>query len=141
MNPPRPAYEYVCTACDAPIKNWQEMEEYQHTDCGGLVRFRAEIERDKYKADRDIAVGEVARIQASPTFSQDQRCQIIEMCHDLVNRALLNEKYCAENDLPNYSTSHRLQNDALRALLTERDRLADRVWQLEKAVQLARGGK
>jgi hypothetical protein len=42
--PVRPAEEYVCTSCLSTIRNWREMEEYQHDGCGGVVRLRAEID-------------------------------------------------------------------------------------------------
>jgi hypothetical protein len=49
--PERPAVEYVCTACGATMKTWQEFPEYQHDGCGGLVRLRLEIELDDLRAE------------------------------------------------------------------------------------------
>ena len=46
VKPDHAASHYQCTKCLAKIVRWQDMEEYQHHGCGGLVRLIALNERD-----------------------------------------------------------------------------------------------
>jgi hypothetical protein len=102
-----------------------------------IDELKAEL--SQVRASLQHVVSDMTRVQASAKFTQDQRLAIIELCHELTNRRMMNEQYLRDNDLPSYTTSHAAQEAALRTLLDERDRLADRVWQLEKALQLVNG--
>ena len=50
IKPDQPATQYQCVACNATMRTWRDFPEYQHVDCGGLVRLRALIERDALRS-------------------------------------------------------------------------------------------
>lgn len=58
--PASPAAHYVCNDCGQRMRTWQDMEEYQHDGCGGLVELDAVVQM---RNQRDTALARVAQLE------------------------------------------------------------------------------